>query len=76
MNSERTGGAMTIIGGRPTMVSGYGGDYCCKEYYTTAESYDHNSGHWWTLHGRNLTQGRKSLTVIPVPSTMFPGCSL
>ena len=66
---------MSIIGGRPTLLGGYGGDYCCKEYYTTAETFDIHSGHWWTLHTRNLTMGRKSLTVVPVPASMFPGCS-
>lgn len=74
MNNERTGAAMTILGGRPTVLSGYGGDYCCKEYYTTAESYDQNSGQWWILHSRNLTEGRKGHTVIPLPSDRFPGC--
>ena len=31
---------------------GYGGDYCCKEFYLTAESWDNESEHWWTLHSR------------------------
>ena len=90
MNNERTGAAMTILGGRPTVISGYGGDYCCKEYYTTAETYDAQSGHWWLLHARyymvhshlsvlsrryrNLTEGRKGHAVIPLPSDRFPGC--
>ena len=52
MNNERTGASMTLLGGRPTVISGYGGDYCCKEYYTTAETYDQNSGQWWILHSR------------------------
>jgi len=75
MKDERTAGAMTVLGGRPTIFSGYGGDYCCKEYYVTAESFDLNSGNWWTLHARNMTEGRKSLAVVSVPSTMFSGCS-
>ena len=52
MNNERTGGAMMVLGGRPTILSGYGGDYCCKEYYKSAESYDADSGHWWLLTAR------------------------
>ena len=47
-----SGGGMLVLGGRPTILGGYGGDYCCKEYYTTAESYDSNSGNWWLLHAR------------------------
>ena len=64
MNNERTGAAMTILGGRPTVLSGYGGDYCCKEYYTTAESYDQNSGQWWILHSRSdqARGGDRSIT--------------
>ena len=57
MNNERTGAATTILGGRPTVISGYGGDYCCKEFYTTAESYDQNSGQWWILHSRSELRG-------------------
>ena len=30
MQKERTGGAMTVLGGRPTILGGYGGPYCCK----------------------------------------------
>jgi len=74
MNNERTGGGMLVLGGRPTILGGYGGDYCCKEYYTTAESYDSNSGNWWLLHARNMTEGRKGLAVFPLPSSLFPGC--
>ena len=66
---------IAVLGGRPTIFSGYGGDYCCKEYYITAESFDLNSGNWWTLHARNMTEGRKSLVVVSIPSTMFTGCS-
>ena len=57
MNNERTGAATTVLGGRPTVISGYGGDYCCKEFYTTAESYDQNSGQWWILHSRSEQRG-------------------
>ena len=58
---------MTVLGGRPTILGGYGGPYCCKvphnfamfefqilsqEFYVEVESWDMNSGHWWTLHAR------------------------
>ena len=72
MNNERTGAAMTILGGRPTVLSGYGGDYCCKEYYTTAESYDQNSGQWWILHSRS-DQARGGDRSISTDSLCFSG---
>lgn len=31
MQAERTGAAMAVLGARPTVLSGYGGDYCCKQ---------------------------------------------
>jgi len=75
MKTERSGVAMTVLGGRPTVLGGYGGDYCCKEFYLTAESWDNESEHWWTLHSRNLTEGRKSLAVMQIPSSLFSGCT-
>jgi len=74
MNNERTGGAMMVLGGRPTILGGYGGDYCCKEYYKSAESYDADSGNWWLLSARNMTEGRKNLALFPVPSSLFDNC--
>jgi len=74
MKNERTGGGMLVLGGKPTMLGGYGGDYCCKEFYITAESYNAASDHWSVLNVRNMTEGRKNPAVFGVPSSLFPNC--
>ena len=65
---------MMVLDGKPTIFGGYGGDYCCKEFYDTVEQYFAGSDSWHVLT-KPFHVGRRDFALVGVPHTLFPQCS-